>query len=181
MFRRLFANDPVKQMQTRLAAYAPDPDLWREIGAYLAAGRRPASPAGRAALRAYLDLREGLGAKAVFRAGGELSYAALAEHCRVFFMSYDEPQGLEPHQCRAWARFCLAADHLLAKASEAGAQKGNIGRNLAAQAQTALERVAAEFLAPAREQAQAAARRARGQRRQPADPAAPGALAAPAA
>ncbi|MFZ5586515.1 MAG: hypothetical protein ACOZHQ_11345 [Thermodesulfobacteriota bacterium] len=181
MFRRMFASDPVKQMQTQLAAYAPDPALWREVGAYLAAGRRPASPAARAALRAYLDLREGLGAKAAFRAGGELSYAALAEHCRAFFAGYDEPAGLEPHQCRAWARFCLAADHLLAKASEAAAQKGNVSRKLSEQAQARLAQVAADFLAPAQEQAREAARRVRGERRQTATQAAPGALAAPAA
>lgn len=180
MFSRVFANDPVKQMQAQLADFAPDAALWREISAYLASGRRPASAAGQAALRAYLDLREGLGAKAVFRAGGELTYAALAEHCRNFFAAYDEPQGLEPHQCRAWARFCLAADYLLAKAHEATAQKGNVSRTLAQKAQDALEQVAADFLSPARDQAQAAARRVRGERRQPAAPAG-AALAAPAA
>ncbi|MFH1059708.1 MAG: hypothetical protein V1797_13660, partial [Pseudomonadota bacterium] len=168
MFRRMLANGPVKQMQTQLAAFAPDAALWREIAAYLATGRRPDSSAGQAALRAYLDLREGLGAKAVFRAGGELSYAALAEHCREFFACYEEPAGLEPHQCRAWARFCLAADYLLAKAHEATAQKGKISRTLAQKAQDALEQVAADFLGPARDQAQAAARRVRGERRQPA-------------
>jgi hypothetical protein len=154
-------------MHDQLTAYAPDAALWRELGAYLAQGRRPASAAGQAALRAYLDLREGLGAMAAFRVGGQLDHARLAEPCRRFFETYQTPAGLEPHLCRAWARFCLAADHLLAQAAQTDANR----------AQASFDQARTAFLEPALAQARAAAQRQAGDRA--AAPA--GALATPAA
>lgn len=146
MFARFFRRNPVQQMHDQLTAYAPDAALWREISAYLSHGRRPASPAGQAALRSYLDLREGLGALAAFRAGGQLDHARLAEPCRRFFATYQTPAGLEPHRCRAWARFCLAADHLLAQAAQTDTDR----------AQAQFDQARSAFLEPALAQARAA-------------------------
>lgn len=167
MFARLFRRNPVQQMHDQLAAYAPDDALWRELGAYLAQGRRPTSAAGQAALRAYLDLREGLGALVAFRAGSSLEHARLAEPCQRFFETYQTPAGLEPHLCRAWARFCLAADHLLAQAAQTDANR----------AQASFARARTDYLEPAQAQARATAQRQAGHH--VAAPA--GALATPAA
>lgn len=146
MFARFFRRNPVQQMHDQLTAYAPDAARWREISAYLSHGRRPTSAAGQAALRTYLDLREGLGALAAFRTGGQLTYARLAEPCRCFFATYQTPAGLEPHRCRAWARFCLAADHLLAQAAQTEASR----------AQAQFDQARTAFLEPALAQARAA-------------------------
>lgn len=167
MFARFFRRHPVQQMHDQLTAYAPDPALWREVSAYLAQGRRPASSAGQAVLRTYLDLREGLGARAAFRVGGHLDHARLAEPCRCFFETYQTPAGLEPHLCRAWARFCLAADHLLAQAAQTDPVR----------VQASFDQVRTAFLEPAQVQARTAAQsQSASQANAPA-----GALAAPAA
>ncbi len=167
MFARFFRRHPVQQMHDQLTAYAPDPALWREVSAYLAQGRRPASAAGQAALRTYLDLREGLGGMAAFRVGGHLDHARLAEPCRSFFETYQTPAGLEPHLCRAWGRFCLAADHLLAQAAQTDPVR----------VQASFDQARTAFLEPAQAQARAAAQ---GQAAGPANTPS-GALAAPAA
>ncbi len=148
MFSRLFATDPQKLMRRRLQEVCPDPALWGAISAYLTRGRRPKSPQARAALRAYLDLREALGGRAAFRAAAELSHAALAGPCREFARSYQPPAGLEPAAALAWARFLLAADHLLALAHEASLSPGVSRREQAARMEALLARAVRDYLDP---------------------------------
>ena len=128
---RLLANDPLKQMISDLGPLSPEPSQWPEISAYLAAGRQPASAQAKAAIRAYLDLRESLGGLAAFRAGGRLDHQSLQGPCRRFLQGYHGPAGLGADQAAAWSRFCLAADHLLARACEARVHKGRSGRKMA--------------------------------------------------
>ncbi|KMY68923.1 hypothetical protein AAU61_04965 [Desulfocarbo indianensis] len=124
MFSRLFACDPQKLMRDHLREVCPDPALWKEVCAYLSRGRRPKSRQAMAAITAYLDLRETLGGLAAFRAAGQLTHQALEEPCRQFASAYETPAGLEPAAALAWARFLLAADHLLAMAYEASLSPG---------------------------------------------------------
>ena len=148
MFRRFFANTPQKLMSGYLGEVCPDQNLWGEIQAYLVKGRRAKTPAAKAALGAYLDLREALSGLAAFRAGGELTYASLASPCRDFACAYDAPAGLDSEAAMAWARFILAADHLLALAYEASLTPG-VSRDEQARRMKALFRKAQhEYLTP---------------------------------
>jgi hypothetical protein len=106
-------------MSKLLQESCPDPAIWNQVCDYLVYGRSPKSREARAALRAYIDLRDHLAGLAAFRAGGDLSHDALARPCREFFAAYQPPEALEPLAAMAWARFLLAADHLLAEAYEA--------------------------------------------------------------
>ncbi len=119
MLRRIFSPDPAKTMSQRLIAYCPEPTLWKEISAYLIKGRRPRRAGAKKALRRYLELRDHLGARAAFAAGAPLTTEALEGPCRRFLSTRPQEDGYGQ-----WARFCLAADHLLIMASQVRAHRG---------------------------------------------------------
>ncbi len=146
MFGRFFSNDPFKQMDRRLAQMSPDPATWRQVAAYLGRGRRPGDAAAQAVIRAYLDLREHLGARASFKNGAELSHQALGEPCRRFFATYRHPHRMPAEQLMAWACFCLAADHLLALAYEAAMEKGTIRKVKQAELERRFQEVKTGYL-----------------------------------
>lgn len=146
MFGRFFGNDPFKQMDRRLAELSPDSATWRQVGAYLGRGRRPGDATARAVIRAYLDLREHLGALASFKNGAELNHQALGEPCRRFFATYRHPHQMSAERLMAWACFCLAADHLLALAYEAAMEKGAIRKVKQAELERRFAEIKADYL-----------------------------------
>lgn len=159
MFKRMFRPDPLKSMDRSLASACPDPALWDQLSAYLTAGRRPAAPRARAALRAYLDLRDHLAGRAAFRCGAELSHEALAGDCHRFMTRYQPAPAMQRAEAEQWARFLLAADHLLALAHDARLA-GNDGSQRRCQTlEGQLEAVHQCYLAPLRREFAAGAGR----------------------
>ena len=152
MFSRLFANTPQKLMCDYLREASPDPALWAEIHAYLVKGRRAKNAQAKAALKTYLELREALGGLAAFRAAAELTYDSLATPCRDFACAYSAPVDLDSRTAMAWARFLLAADHLLALAYEASLAPGVSRREQAARMETLFSKVQEEYLAPLKQE-----------------------------
>ncbi|KIX13270.1 hypothetical protein [Dethiosulfatarculus sandiegensis] len=124
MFARFFSADPLKVMNTELAKQTPDSNFWKHLSKYLVQGVRPKDDKAEAVIKTYLDLRDSLGVRAVFRHNAVLSHEALAEPCRSFFCKYSGHDCMESSQLMFWARFCLAADHLLAVAYEARLETG---------------------------------------------------------
>lgn len=153
MFSRLFANTPQKLMCDYLRDASPDPSLWAEIHAYLVKGRRAKTAEAKAALRTYLDLREALSGVAAFRAGGELTHDSLSTPCRDFACAYSAPAGLDSHTAMAWARFLLAADHLLALAYEASLAPGVSRREQATRMEALFEKAQTDYLIPLSQEA----------------------------
>jgi hypothetical protein len=148
MFSRLFASDPQKLMHDYLRGACPDPALWGEVCAYLIKGRRAKSSQAQAALGAYLELRESLGGQAAFRAAGELTYDALCSPCRQFACAYVPAADIDAESVMAWARFLLAADHLLALAYEASLSPGVSRQELAARMKALFEKTQEDYLMP---------------------------------
>jgi len=148
MLKRLFSSDPLKVMQHKLKRLSPDDKLWPQVAAYLARGRRPEDLQAKAVIRAYLDLREFLGARAAFRAGGELNHQALAKPCAEFFRAYQNTSALAKPALQKWACFCLAADFLLAAAAEVRLQKGATRRRRFLETERLLVKVQGAYLVP---------------------------------
>jgi hypothetical protein len=162
MFGRIFASDPTKTMSNLLQDACPDPAIWSQVADYLVYGRTPKSREARAALRAYIDLRDHLAGLAAFKAGGDLSHQALARPCRDFWAAYQPPEALEPRAAEAWARFLLAADHLLSQAYEAALCRRGQRAAQCRRMEEAFARARESFIAPL-------AREIAGQRRPAAD------------
>jgi hypothetical protein len=154
VFTRMFANTPQKLMCNYLREACPDPALWGEIHAYLVKGRRAKSSQSKAALKAYLELRESLGGLAAFRASGELTYDSLAASCRDFACSYVPLAGMDSDQAMGWARFLLAADNLLALAYEASLAPGVSRKEQAARMEALFNKVQKDYLTPLGREAQ---------------------------
>lgn len=154
MFTRMFANTPQKLMCSYLREACPDPALWEEIQAYLMKGRRTKSTRSKTALKAYLELREALGGLAAFRASGELTYDSLAAPCQDFACSYVPKAGMDSDQAMGWARFLLAADHLLALAYEASLAPGVSRKEQTARMEALFNKVKKDYLAPLGREAQ---------------------------
>ena len=152
MFSRLFANTPQKLMCDYLRDASPDPSLWAEIHAYLVKGRRAKTAEAKAALKTYLDLREALSGVAAFRAGGELTHDSLSTPCRDFACAYSAPAGLDSHTAMAWARFLLAADHLLALAYEASLAPGVSRREQTTRMKALFRKAQDEYLTPLKQE-----------------------------
>ncbi len=150
MFSYLFASDPQKLMHKYLQEECPDPNLWGEIAAYLVRGRRAKTRQAQAAITAYLDLREALGGLAAFRAAGELTYDSLCAPCRDFACTYTGPAGMDAETAMSWARYLLAADHLLALAYEASLSPGVSRREQAARMEAHFKNTQKEYLKPLR-------------------------------
>lgn len=150
MFSRLFASDPQKLMYDYLRGVCPDPALWSEVCAYLIKGRRAKSGQAQAALNAYLELRESLGGQAAFRAAGELTYDSLCSPCREFACAYTPPASVNADSVMAWARFLLAADHLLALAYEESLAPGISRKEQATRMKALFEKTQKEYLTPLR-------------------------------
>ncbi len=148
MFKRMFRSDPLKSMNRSLAEACPDPAIWPQLSAYLVEGRRPGEPRARAALRAYLDLRDHLAGRAAFRCGAELSMEALAGPCRRFMAGYRPAPALGRAQAEHWARFLLAADHLLSLAYEARLADGHSGRQRAERLEAQFKAVRDRYICP---------------------------------
>jgi hypothetical protein len=148
VFTRMFANTPQKLMCNYLREVCPDPALWEEIQAYLMKGRRAKSNQSKAALKAYLELREDLGGLAAFRASGELTYDSLVTPCQDFACSYVPLAGMDSGQAMGWARFLLAADHLLALAYEASLAPGVSRKEQAARMEALFNKVKKDYLTP---------------------------------
>lgn len=150
MFNRMFASDPQKLMYGYLREACPEPALWGEVCAYLTKGRRTKTKQAKAALAAYLDLRESLGGQAAFRAAGELTYDSLCSPCRQFACAYNPPAKIDAENAIAWARFLLAADHLLALAYEASLSPGVSRGEQASRMKTLFNKTQEEYLTPLR-------------------------------
>jgi hypothetical protein len=150
MFSRLFASDPQKLMHDYLREACPDQALWGEVCAYLIKGRRAKTSQAKAVLRAYLDLREYLGGQAAFRAAGVLTYDALCAPCLDFACDYAAAKDIDAENAMDWARFLLAADHLLALAYEETLSPGISRKEQAARMKALFEKTKVEYLTPLR-------------------------------
>lgn len=156
-----FRPNPMKFAMKHLSDHCPDRETWNHIHPYLLRGRRPADPEARAAIRAYLELRERLGQNAAFKAGVCLDHGCLApvcrEHCRLVHTSGARPGSRTEH----WARFLLAADYILSEAYVAGKSEKR-GR---AKAMARIKRLVAaarrDYLGPLQKEMNGAARQAR--------------------
>jgi hypothetical protein len=115
---------------------------------------RPKDAKADAVITAYLDLRDSLGARAVFRHNAELSHQALAEPCRNFFCEYPGHECMETSQLMFWARFCLAADHLLAVAYEARLETGEARKRRMGAVMQFFATVQADYLKPLQREGQ---------------------------
>lgn len=154
MFSRFFASDPQKLMQDHLREACPDPAMWAEVCAYLTKGRRAKTEPAKVVLSAYLDLRESLGGQAAFRAAGELTYDSLCDPCRGFACSYNPPAEVDGERVMDWARFLLAADHLLALAYEQSLSPGVSRSEQAARMQSLFEKTKDEYLTPLKQESE---------------------------
>jgi hypothetical protein len=168
MFNRFFACAPQKLMQNYLREASPDPALWPEVCAYLTKGRRAKTRPAKVVLSAYLGLRESLGGQAAFRAAGELKYDSLCDPCRDFACSYIPPSGMDGERAMDWARFLLAADHLLALAYEESLSPGVSRSEQAARMQALFEKTKDEYLTPLKQENQTKAKNSARQTRTPA-------------
>ncbi len=138
----------VKRITNRIGQFAPEADVWRELAAYLAWGRRPGSDLAHQLLARYLAFREALG-PAASTAGEMPRFALLREGWEKFVACCEPLGGMDRGELGRWMMLMLGADWALARTVEMAMDPGRRWRAVAREVHQLLEGIHDQLLSPA--------------------------------